>query len=145
MAELAGENWANIKTNLLQILRTSGGWGTELAKVDIFLHEGLIDDAIKIVNELNYYHDDLVHQVMDAAISHNPDWVISNARRRAELIIDAAKAEYYDDAVQWLKKARAAYLESGRKTDWDSYKAKLMQEHGRKRKLMGLFKEKGME
>ncbi|WP_179198008.1 SWIM zinc finger domain-containing protein [Nostoc sp. T09] len=141
MAELAGENWANIKTELLQIIRTSGGWGRESAKVDIFLHEGLIDDAIKIVNELNYYHDDLVHQVMDAAISHNPSWVIANACRRAESIMDAGKAESYDQAVQWLKKARAAYLESERKADWDSYKAKLMQQHGRKRKLMGLFKE----
>lgn len=145
MAEVAGENWADIKTNLLQILRISGGWGNESAKVDIFLHEGLIDDAIKIVNELNYYHDNLVHQVMDAAISLNPSWVIANARRRAESIMDAGKAEYYNQAVQWLKKARTAYLESERKADWDSYKAKLIQQHGRKRKLMGLFKEKGME
>ncbi|MDZ7963143.1 MAG: SWIM zinc finger domain-containing protein [Aulosira sp. DedQUE10] len=145
MAELAGENWENIKTDLLPIFRTAGGWGTESAKVDIFLHEGLIDDAIKIVNELNYYHDDLVHKVMDAAIFHNPNWVIANACRRAELIINAAKAESYERAVQWLKKARAAYLEAGRKADWDNYKAKLRQEHGRKRKLMGLFKEKGME
>ncbi|MDZ8054006.1 MAG: SWIM zinc finger family protein [Aulosira sp. ZfuVER01] len=145
IAELAGESWANIQPNLVQIARTSGGWGNESAKVDIFLHEGLIDDAIKIVHELNYYHDDLVQQVMDAAISHNPSWVIANASRRAESIMNAAKAESYDLAVQWLKNARAAYLESGRKADWDSYKAKLMQEHGRKRKLMGLFKEKGME
>ncbi|OUL27077.1 hypothetical protein BV378_10355 [Nostoc sp. RF31YmG] len=145
MAELAGENWANIKTDLLQIIRTSGGGETESAKVDIFLHEGLIDDAIAIVNELRSYNCELIYRVMDAAISHNPDWVIANACRRAESIMDAGKAEYYDEAVQWLKKARAAYLGSGRKADWASYKAKLIQEHGRKRKLMGLFKQQGME
>ncbi len=144
MAELAGENWATVKTDLLQILRTFGGWGSESARVDIFLHEGLIDDAIHIVNELSSFYADLIHRVMDAAISEKPSWVIANARRRAEMIMDAAKAEYYAEAVQWLKKARAAYLECGRKADWDSYKAKLMQEHGRKRKLMGLFKEKSL-
>jgi uncharacterized Zn finger protein len=145
MAELAGENWANIKTNLLQILRTSGSWGNISAKVDIFLHEGLIDDAITTVKDLSSFNCELIYQVMDAAIFHKPDWVIANACRRAELIMDAAKAEYYELAVQWLKKARAAYLESERKADWASYKAKLIQEHGRKRKLMGLFKEKGIE
>ncbi|BAY08090.1 SWIM zinc finger family protein [Calothrix sp. NIES-2098] len=145
IAELAGEKWENIKSNLLQILHKSGGWGNESAKVDIFLYEGLIDDAIKIVDELSSYHSDLIQQVMDAAIAVKPSWVIANARRRAEFIMNAGKAEYYDEAVQWLKKARAAYLESERKADWDNYKAKLIQEHGRKRKLMGLFKEKGIE
>ncbi|MBW4563818.1 MAG: SWIM zinc finger domain-containing protein [Mojavia pulchra JT2-VF2] len=145
LEELAGENWASVKAELLQIIRTYNGWGTESAKVNIYLHEGLIDDAIATVNDFSSYNSELIYRVMDAAISHNPDWVISNACRRAELIIDAGKAEYYDHAVQWLKKARAAYLESGRKADWASYKAELMEIHGRKRKLMGLFKEKGME
>ncbi len=145
MAELAGENWANIKTNLLQILRTSGSWGNISAKVDIYLYEGLIDDAITTVKDLSSFNSELVYRVMDAAIFHKPDWVIANASRRAELIMDAGKAENYELAIQWLKKARAAYLESGRKADWASYKAKLKQEHGRKRKLMGLFKEKDME
>jgi uncharacterized Zn finger protein len=77
----------DIKINLLQILRTHGGWGTEEAKVDIFLHEGLIDDAVAIANELSSYNSTLIHQVMKAAILHKPDWVIANARRRAESII----------------------------------------------------------
>ncbi|MEH2255394.1 SWIM zinc finger family protein [Nostoc sp.] len=145
MAELAGENWGSVKTDLLRIVRTYSGWGTELAKVDIFLHEGLIDDAIAIANELSSDRSELIHRVMDAAIPHNPGWVIVNARRRAEKIMDAGKAEYYYYAVEWLKKARNAYLESGKKTDWLSYRENLMQTHARKRKLMGMFKESGME
>ncbi len=82
---------------------------------------------------------------MDAAIPDNPGWVIANARRRAEKIMDAGKAEYYYYAVEWLKKARNAYLESGKKADWLSYRENLMQTHARKRKLMGMFKESGME
>ncbi|MEH2057660.1 MAG: SWIM zinc finger domain-containing protein [Nostoc sp.] len=145
MAELTGESWESVKTDLLTIVRTYSGWGTESAKVNIFLHEGLIDDAIAIANELSSNYSELIHQVMSAAISHNPSWVIANARRRAEKIMDAGKAEYYCYAVEWLKKARNAYLESGKKADWLSYRENLMQTHARKRKLMGMFKQRGME
>ncbi|MHC5767863.1 MAG: SWIM zinc finger family protein [Nostoc sp.] len=145
MAELAGENWGSVKTDLLRIVRTCIGWGTESAKVDIFLHEGLIDDAIAIASELSSDRSELIHRVMDAAMSHNPGWVIVNARRRAEKIMDAGKAEYYYYAVEWLKKARNAYLESGKKADWLSYRENLMQTHARKRKLMGMFQQSGME
>jgi uncharacterized Zn finger protein len=142
--ELAGENWESVKTDLLKIIRTHGSWGRESAKVDIFLHEGLIDDAIAIVSELSSYYSELIHRVMDAAISHNPAWVIANASGRAEKIMDAGKAEYYYYAVEWLKKARNAYLESGKRTDWLSYRQNLMQTHGRKHKLMGMFKQRDM-
>ena len=145
MAELARENWENVKTDLLRIVRTYNGWGTESAKVDIFLYEGLIDDAIAIASELSSDRSELIHRVMDAAMSHNPGWVIANARRRAEKIIDTGKAEYYYYAVEWLKKARNAYLESGKKADWLSYRENLMQTHARKRKLMGMFQQSGME
>ncbi|WP_196525132.1 SWIM zinc finger family protein [Nostoc commune] len=145
MAELAGENWESVKTDLLRIIHTVSGGGTESAKVDIFLHEGLIDDAIAIASELSSYYSELIHQVMDAAIPYNPSWVIANARRRAEKIMDAGKAEYYYYAVEWLKKARNAYLESGNKADWLSYRQNLMQTHARKRKLMGMFQQKDMQ
>ncbi|ACC82557.1 zinc finger, SWIM domain protein [Nostoc punctiforme PCC 73102] len=145
MAELAGENWETVKTDLLRIIRTYSGWGTESAKVDIFLHEGLIDDAIAIASELSSYYSELIHRVMNAAIPHNPTWVIANARRRAEKIMDGGKAEYYYYAVEWLKKVRAAYLESGKKADWLSYRESLMQTHARKRKLMGMLQQKDME
>ena len=145
MAELAGENWESLKTDLLIIIRTDSRGGTESAKVDIFLHEGLIDDAIAIASELSSYNSELIHRVMDAAIPHNPSWVIANARRRAEKIMDAGKAEYYYYAVEWLKKARNAYLESGNKADWLSYRQNLMQTHARKRKLMGMFQQRDMQ
>jgi uncharacterized Zn finger protein len=145
MAELAGENWETVKTDLLRIIHTYSGWGTESAKVDIFLHEGLIDDAIAIANELSSYYSELIHRVMDAAIPHNPTWVIANARHRAEKIMDGGKAEYYYYAIEWLKKVRAAYLESGKKADWLSYRENLMQTHARKRKLMGMFQQRDME
>ncbi len=142
---LAGENWTNVKTELLTVLYTHGGWGIEEAKVDIFLYEGLIDDAIATVAELSSYYSTIIRKVMDAAIPHNPDWVIANARRRAETIMDAGKSEQYFHAIDWLKKVRAAYLAAGRQSDWSTYRAKLMQAHARKHKLMVLFKQPDMD
>ena len=142
--DLAGDNWKIVKQDLLEILRTYLGWNKESAKVDIFLHEGLIDDAINTVTDLSSYHAELIHRVMGAAIKENPDWVITNARKRAEKIMNAGKSEYYKFAVDWLEQARNAYLESERKADWSDYKESLIQQHVRKRKLMGLFKQAGM-
>ena len=137
--KLAGENWSNIKGELLAALATADTWRAEDAKVDIYLYEGLIDKAIATVSHFSYYRSRLVQKVMDAAIKTNPDWVISNACDRAESIMDAGKAKYYEEAVGWLKKARNAYLASGRQQEWSEYRTKLMTVHTRKRKLMGLM------
>ncbi len=144
LQDLARDNWKIVKQDLLEILRTYLGWNKEEAKVDIFLHERLIEDAINSVTELSSYHGELIHRVMDAAMKEKPDWVITNARKRAEKIMDAGKAEYYKFAVDWLQKVRTAYLESGRASDWSNYRESLVQQHARKRKLMGLFKQAGM-
>jgi uncharacterized Zn finger protein len=100
-----------LKQDLLQTLRDQPDWGMKEAQVDIFLHEGLIDDAIKTVERDTYYDSKLVYRVMDAAISYRPNWVIDNARRWAEPIMEQGKTDRYDAAVNWLKKVKAAYLQ----------------------------------
>ncbi|MCC3432916.1 MAG: hypothetical protein JGK08_23820 [Microcoleus sp. PH2017_04_SCI_O_A] len=77
---------------------------------------------------------------MMAAIPHRPDWVIVNASRRAESILNQMKSAEYDSAIEWLEKARAAYIQTGRNVEWSAYRAQLMEVHSRKRKFMGLFK-----
>ena len=138
--QLAQDNWSNIKGELLAALVSNTSWGTEQAQVDIYLYEGLIDKAIVTVDNFGYYRSNLVQRVMDAAVATNPDWVIKNAGDRAEAIMDAGKAKYYDEAVEWLKKVRNAYIASDRKHEWSDYRTKLMTVHARKRKLMGLMK-----
>jgi uncharacterized Zn finger protein len=140
--DLAGENWSTVKQDLLATLHKEPNWGIQEAKVDIFLHEGLIDDAIKTVERDSYYDSELVHKVMDAAIPHRPDWVINNSRKRAEPIMNEGKADRYESAVRWLKKTKAAYYQMGKQAEWSAYHSQLEAEHGRKRKLMGLFKDK---
>ncbi|MBE9170017.1 SWIM zinc finger domain-containing protein [Pleurocapsales cyanobacterium LEGE 06147] len=144
---LAGEDWEILKEDLLDYLRSYSDWGLgiESAKVNIFLQEGLIDDAITVVSDLSSYQSNLIHQVMEAAISKHPDWVIENAQRRAESIMDAKKAEHYYHAAEWLRKARAAYYQAGKQAEWSAYRSQLRQTHARKYKLMGLLKQRDLE
>ncbi len=133
--ELAGQRWPGLREDLLAHLRQPSYYPE--AQVDIFLHEGLLDDAITAVEEGGSYG--LIERVMDAVVEHRPDWVIKAARRQAERIIDAGKAKHYHHAVGWLEKARAAYRAAGREAEWRAYLGEIRTRHGRKYKLMGML------
>jgi len=132
--ELAGEQWEQIRPGLLEELRRLHAAD---AKVDVFLHEGLIDDAIAAVKD--GYSYGLLERVMDAAIPTRPDWVIKAASAQAERIMDAGDAQHYHHAVDWLRRAGAAYQAAGRPADWQGYLSSIRAKHGRKYKLMGLI------
>lgn len=136
LAELAGPAWPELREQLLAALRASKSWMVA-GRIDIFLHEGLIDDAIAALGA-HPGSDDLA-RVMDAALASRPDWVIAAATARAVAIIDAGKAQYYDSAIEWLRRARAAYQATGRQQEWKAYLQNLRAQHGRKYKLMGLL------
>jgi uncharacterized Zn finger protein len=78
---------------------------------------------------------------MDAAQATRPDWVIKAACAQAEGIINAGKAQHYDAAVDWLRRAREAYQSAGRIDEWRTYLQSIRTEHGRKYKLMGLMEQ----
>ena len=111
--------------------------GYSEAQVEIFLHEGLIDDAIAALGSYSGYA--LLGEVVDAAISTHPDWVIRSCRQQAEDIMDAGKANAYYHAANWLKRARAAYLAAGREAEWREYLSDLLDKHRRKRKLIPML------
>lgn len=135
--ELAGEGWPALQPELLDRLRKAKSYYPE-GPVDIFLHEGLIEDAIAAVNE-GATHT-LVERVVDAAMDSHPDWVIRACRRQAESIMDGAKAQYYDAAARWLGKVRRAYRATGRDKEWQEYLGELLARHGRKHKLVPMLK-----
>jgi uncharacterized Zn finger protein len=137
---LADDTWLSLRPDLLEHLRTMDNWSHAEAKVQIFLQEGSIDDAIATVTD-SYAKAGLIQIVMAAAISERSDWVIATAIRPAEDIMNRGKAESYQEAVNWLTKARSAYLHLGRQTEWQQYRAQLVTTHGKKRKLMGLINE----
>jgi uncharacterized Zn finger protein len=139
--ELAGERWAELKEDLLVHLRQAGDYFYSGGQVDIFLHEGLLDDAIAAVEKGASY--DLIERVMDAVVEHRSEWVIRVARQQAERIIEAGKAQHYHHAVGWLDRARAGYRAAGREADWQAYLRQIRSRHGRKYTLMGMLKGLG--
>jgi uncharacterized Zn finger protein len=72
---------------LLQHLRTLPPAYYPEGTVDVFLHEGLIDDAIA-AGDHGATHT-LVERVVDAAVQSHPEWVIKTARGQAEPLMEA--------------------------------------------------------
>lgn len=144
LKELAGHRWDSLQPELMTRLRQDSSSLSAKAKATIFLEEGLIDDAIATVTSLSSFESDVIHPVMDAAIAHRPDWVIENAHPRAESIINAAQAQYYHHAINWLRRVRAAYLQLGQQEEWNRYRTVLMQAHFRKHKLISMLQQRDL-
>ncbi|MDQ5852114.1 MAG: SWIM zinc finger domain-containing protein, partial [Chloroflexota bacterium] len=135
--ELDPVGWPARRADLLEHLRQLPRSYHPVGAVEIFLHEGLIDDAIAAVDH-GATHT-LVEQVVEAAIATHPDWVIKTARGQAEPFMDGGKAQYYGAAVRWLARARDAYRGAGREAEWQAYYQELMALHGRKYKLVPML------
>jgi uncharacterized Zn finger protein len=129
--------WSDRRETLLDYLRGLLPSHYPRGPVDIFLHEGLIDDAIAAVDHDAAYT--LVQRVAGAAVASRPDWVINAARRQAEGLMDAGKSKYYHAAARWLTQARDAYRATGREQEWQTYLQELLARHSRKRSLAPLL------
>jgi uncharacterized Zn finger protein len=95
----------------------------------------MLDAAIAAVDSQGSYDAITIKRVMDASMEKRADWVIKNASRRAESIINEGKAKHYTQAIEWLKKACQAYHRSGRQKEWANYQATLAARHAKKYKL----------
>ncbi|MDJ0715796.1 MAG: SWIM zinc finger family protein [Prochloraceae cyanobacterium] len=137
LKQLAGSDWSNLQKDLLDYLRSYDDWYGQRAKVDIFLEEHLIDEAITLLDNDSYLLD---QSVLKKIIPYNAEWVIKKAISQAERIMNSGKAKYYDAAVDWLKQARQAYYQANNIQGWQNYYQELKNVHGRKYKLMGLLK-----
>jgi hypothetical protein len=76
--ELAGSGWSAIQAELLRPFRKVRTYYRQ-GPVEIFLHEGLIDDTIAAVDQ-GATHS-LVELVADTAVESRHDWVITASRR----------------------------------------------------------------
>jgi uncharacterized Zn finger protein len=138
LQSIAGEGWTPLREAVLAALRTRPSHYRE-PEIQIYLHEGLIDDAIAALG--SHAHYSLLEQVAEAAKKTHPEWVIQVSKKQAESIMDAGQASAYEHAAEWLAKARTAYLALGRKAEWDTYLAGVMATHQRKYKLMPMLRK----
>jgi uncharacterized Zn finger protein len=138
MEQLSGEEWPSRRERLLKELRSAGvGWQSARGLIDIWLHEGLIDDAIKVAGH-NVSGNELV-RVAEAAVATRPAWALITATAQAEKIMSAGDASRYAIAIEWLRLARAANAASGQPEAWEAALQELRARHRRKYKLMELL------
>lgn len=130
--ELAGDGWPEHRDDLIDHLRRNQSYHPS-GHVEVFLHEGLIEDAITVVEKRPV--GALIGRVADAAVESHPDWVISTCRRQAEETMDEGRSRRYTEAISWLTRVRAAYHAAGREGEWQRYLEGLIARHGRKYKL----------
>jgi uncharacterized Zn finger protein len=131
-AAIAGEDWPSVKHELLELLASEDyGYG----RIDIYLHEGMVDEAIHTIDGGFHWGYTTLERVVDAAWQSHPDWAIRQCKRQAEPIMDGGQSKYYHHAVRWLEKMRRAYLGTGREVEWRAYLEDLINRHARKYSL----------
>jgi uncharacterized Zn finger protein len=129
---VAGKEWPSVKSELLkQLSAASYAHG----KIDIYLHEGMVDEAIQAVDTETYMDYSTLERVVDAAWQSHPEWAIRQCQKQAEAIMDHGQSKYYHHAVRWLEKARQAYRAARREEEWRSYLENLIAKHTRKYSL----------
>ncbi len=129
---LAAERWPTLRDELLE--RVRGKQSSYPAdEVDIFLHEGLLEEAMAAVDASPRH--ELVERVAEAALRSHPEWVFRACTRQFDRIADAGKSQYYREAVQWLERAKTALQAAGRQAEWRTYLDGAIACHGRKYSL----------
>ena len=134
---LAGDEWPAMREALLDHLRERESHTLSQALVDVFLHEDLIDEAIRVADRDGYYS--LIEQVVDAVWERRPEWAIRACKQQAEPIIEGGQADRYHHAVRWLEKARRAAEAAGRLDEWRAYVEDIRRRHSRKYKLVPML------
>jgi uncharacterized Zn finger protein len=136
--EVDKANWPDRRAAMLDHLRALPPSYYPAGPVDVFLHEGLIDEAISAVDQGATHA--LIERVVDAAIHSHPDWAIKTARSQAEQLMNGGNAQYYGAAARWLARVRDAYRSTGQEERWQAYREDLLVQHRRKYKLVPFVK-----
>jgi uncharacterized Zn finger protein len=134
---LTGEVWSQYKPRLLKKLKSSNSVSN---KIGIYLHEEMISEAIEVADRAAYLGYSDLELVIEAAAPIQPNWAIQQCKKKAESIMDAGKSKYYDNAVEWLRRAKIISLNAGQIIEWAVYLDKILSKHYRKYSLVPKLK-----
>jgi len=132
---IAGATWNTVKGELLDDLQRSNAY----TAVDIYLAEHMLVEVMQAVDKRGDYSPDL-GRVIEAVQGEHPDWCIRHCKRQAERIMNDGDAKHYQDAAEWLRRARTIYTQHDRLNEWRPYLAGLLETHSRKYKLVPMLK-----
>jgi uncharacterized Zn finger protein len=135
--ELAGDSWKTIRHRLLKKLKQH--WSAT-DKIDIYLHENMLVEAMQALDREQYVSDYDLLRVIEATRETQPDWGIRQCKQQAEAIMDGGRSREYDSAVSWLRIARDIYIQHERQKEWETYLNSLLDTHFRKYKLVPMLR-----
>ena len=135
------KNTKRIKADYLKFLRTPNKnlYDSHEEKINIFLQEALFNDAIKEARHID--SQSFLMKIMSKVLTHNPDWVITESKKRAMSIIHSGEAKNYDLSVDWLKWTKKGYVWKKQLKKWNESLKAIKLKHKPKRKLMGLLEK----
>jgi hypothetical protein len=133
----AGSSWIDMREEIIAILRDAEDAPD---RTEIFLSEGLVDAAVRSVDD-DYVDDETLMQLAEAAHASHSEWVIKLAMTHAMGIIEGNRAGAYELAARWLEKAALAHEAAGQQDAWMACLDDLIERHRRKHKLRPLLQE----
>lgn len=137
----AGSSWVEVREELLVTLRRAQDASE---RTEIYLSEGLIDEAVNSVDDDDFKfggHDEILMRLAEAAHASHSDWVVKLAMTHATGIMEGNRAGDYALAARWLEKAALAHEAAGREDAWMACLDDLIERHRRKHKLRPLLQE----
>lgn len=120
----AGAEWPARRERLLRQFERVKSFGL---LTDIYLKEGLIDDAIRAMRQDRYSGREL--RVAEAAEATRPEVAVEIYRKKAEQQIEARGRESYREACQLLKKAGGLMTRLGQGAEFRTYVAGLAEKY----------------
>lgn len=140
--ELAGDRWKTIRPRLLTKQKQHR---STTHKIDIYLHENMLAEAMQALGREKYISDYDLLRVIEATKDTQPDWGIRQCNQQAEAIMDDGRSREYDSAVSWLCIARNIYIQHERQPEWETYLSNLLETHHRKYKLIPMLRNIGIK
>ena len=137
----AGSAWPEMRDEILATLKHAQD---APERTEIYLSEGLVDEAVHSVDDDDFKfgaHDETLMRLAEAAHATHSDWVIKLAMTQATGIMEGNRAGDYALAARWLEKAALAHEAAGREDAWMACLDELIERHRRKHKLRPLLQE----
>ncbi len=108
-------------------------------RIDIFLQENLLDDAIDLVESQATLPASEVKLVMKTALPYKPGWVIEQVLARTKKVLREGSHKDYPEALAWLTLAKQAYESTQNISEWHHCLSRIKETHKTKKKLLSML------
>ncbi len=136
LKRLAVSTWDKTRAQVMDVLEKSHSAQT---LAEVYLFEGEWDEAIKIASKRDAWYA-LVAVVADGVIAHRPEWVIQVSVKQAEDLVARTQSKYYRHAAEWLARAKKAYSQLERTSEWRTFLEQYKEKYKRRPALQAELK-----